>query len=73
VNVLSTLASILSDCLIAAVALVLAYRGMRYLWTLIDDRWLTPVPVVDLAANEIWDVLAEARRITEQGDPDATE
>jgi hypothetical protein len=64
VNALSTLANLIVDCMIAAVALWMIYRGLRFLYSTMGNRWsTTPVPV-DPAATEVWDVLAEARQIT---------
>jgi len=70
---LSTFSSLLLDVLIAAAALVVIYRAARYLAGLAETRWSHHLPEADPAVTEVWHVLAEARRITEQGARDATE
>lgn len=68
---ISTLTDIISDCVIIAAAVYALWRAWRYIREVISDH--TPSPTVDPASAAVWDVLAEARRITEEGDrPSAT-
>lgn len=69
---LSQLASIILDCVIAGAALMMIWRGLRYLLTAVEDHWPVAAPTVDPADVAMWDVLAEARRITKDA-ADATE
>jgi len=69
---LSQLASVILDCVIAGAALMMIWRGLRYLVTAVEDRWPVAAPAVDPVDVAVWDVLAEARRITRAA-PVATE
>lgn len=68
---LRVLSDVIVDCLIAAIAAYLVYRGIRHIKEAIHDH--TPDSATDPASAAVWEVLAEARRITEQtGDDHAT-
>jgi len=62
--ILHTLSDVIVDCLIAAIAAYLIYRAVRHIRGVFDDH--TPIPAPDPVDAAIWDVLAEARRITEE-------
>lgn len=70
-NTISALTDIIADCVIIAAAVYALWRAYRYIRGIIDDRDITPEH--DPVGPAVWDVLAEARRITEEGDTSAAE
>lgn len=70
-NTISTLTDIISDCVIIAAAVYALWRALRYIRGIIDEHRDTITPDHDPVSAAVWDVLAEARRITEEGDTSA--
>jgi hypothetical protein len=66
VNVVLYVAKLLADVVVAAAALGLIVWAWRYVRELLDRaQWTIDVAVADPADAQLWDVLAEARSITE--------
>jgi hypothetical protein len=67
------LSDVIVDTVIIAAALIVIYRVARYLIDMITERDGPAQTASDPADAAVWDVLAEARRITEQaGETNAT-
>lgn len=61
------LVRLLCEGLIAAIGVALAFEGIRLLRAALERRrWMADRTVADPAAAEVWQVLAEAREITER-------
>jgi hypothetical protein len=60
---LHAIAEAITDVVIAAAALYVLYRGFRWLMELLTEM-RRPAVQVDPVDLQVWDVLAEARRIT---------
>lgn len=58
------ISDIIMDTVIIAVALYALWHLARHIREVFHDH--TPIPVDDPADAAVWDVLAEARRITEE-------
>jgi hypothetical protein len=67
VNTISTLTDIIADCVIIAAALYALWRALRYIQGVVDDRREHLAAEHDPVSVGVWDVLADARRITEEG------
>ena len=63
-TVFTTIADVILNSMIIAAAGYLVWLAARHLWST-DDR--TPVSADPVIDPRYWDVLAEARRITENG------
>jgi hypothetical protein len=67
---LSRISDIVIDCVLLAGTLYAAFLWLRLLWRWWTSTLMPRAVAVDPAATAVWDVLAEARRITEEGSTD---
>lgn len=66
-NVRNFAANLLLDIALSIVGLALLFWGIKYIRDTLNYRaWLLNQPLPDPVDTEIWAVLAEARRITEE-------